>query len=97
MWVRRILEAEHLVYALADGKQVRGPSTGMPAIVSSQASENQNELTKLPLLYLDGEIYQEVERMPPEYVIKAEKEKEKRRRERKREEQQALQVLPVLT
>lgn len=37
-------------------------------------------------------LLQEVEHMPPEYVIKAEKEKEKRRRERKREEQQALQV-----
>jgi len=37
-------------------------------------------------------LLQEVERMPAEYVIKAEKEKEKRRRERKREEQQALQV-----
>lgn len=34
----------------------------------------------------------EIERMPAEYVIKAEKEKEKKRRERKREEQQALQV-----
>lgn len=34
---------------------------------------------------------QEVERMPADYVIKAEKEKEKRRRERKREEQQAMQ------
>lgn len=33
----------------------------------------------------------EIERMPVDYVIKAEKEKEKRRRERKREEQQALQ------
>lgn len=37
-------------------------------------------------------LLQEVERMPQEYVIKAEKEKEKRRRERKREEQQALQI-----
>lgn len=33
----------------------------------------------------------EIEKMPIDYVIKAEKEKEKRRRERKREEQQALQ------
>lgn len=33
----------------------------------------------------------DIERMPIDYVIKAEKEKEKRRRERKREEQQALQ------
>lgn len=33
----------------------------------------------------------DIERMPSEYVIKAEKEKEKRRRERKREEQQAMQ------
>ena len=33
----------------------------------------------------------EIEVMPQDYVIKAEKEKEKRRRERKREEQQALQ------
>ena len=33
----------------------------------------------------------EIEKMPVDYVIKAEKEKEKRRRERKREEQQALQ------
>lgn len=33
----------------------------------------------------------EIEKMPQDYVIKAEKEKEKRRRERKREEQQALQ------
>ena len=33
----------------------------------------------------------EIEKMPQEYVIKAEKEKEKKRRERKREEQQALQ------
>ena len=31
-----------------------------------------------------------IDKMPVEYVIKAEKEKEKRRRERKREEQQAL-------
>eukprot|EP01034_Spumella_vulgaris_P021591 gene21591-27629_t len=36
-------------------------------------------------------LLQDIERMPTEYVIKAEKEKEKRRRERKREEQQALQ------
>jgi len=41
--------------------------------------------TKLESLLAD------IERMPMEYVIKAEKEKEKRRRERKREEQQALQ------
>ena len=34
----------------------------------------------------------EIERMPADYVIKAEREKEKRRRERKREEQQALQI-----
>eukprot|EP01041_Mallomonas_annulata_P001881 gene1881-3649_t len=33
----------------------------------------------------------EIERMPTEHVIKAEREKEKKRRERKREEQQALQ------
>mmetsp|Transcript_10051 Transcript_10051/g.15214 ORF Transcript_10051/g.15214 Transcript_10051/m.15214 type:complete len:576 (-) Transcript_10051:147-1874(-) len=33
----------------------------------------------------------EVEKMPTEYVVKAEKDKEKKRRERKREEQQALQ------
>mmetsp|Transcript_12060 Transcript_12060/g.18219 ORF Transcript_12060/g.18219 Transcript_12060/m.18219 type:complete len:578 (-) Transcript_12060:185-1918(-) len=33
----------------------------------------------------------EVEQMPTEYVVKAEKDKEKKRRERKREEQQALQ------
>mmetsp|Transcript_34526 Transcript_34526/g.32899 ORF Transcript_34526/g.32899 Transcript_34526/m.32899 type:complete len:564 (-) Transcript_34526:109-1800(-) len=33
----------------------------------------------------------QIEKMPIDYVIKAEKEKEKRRRERKREEQQALQ------
>jgi len=33
----------------------------------------------------------DIEKMPIDYVIKAEKEKEKRRRERKREEQQALQ------
>jgi len=33
-----------------------------------------------------------IEKLPSDYVIKAEKEKEKRRRERKREEQQALQV-----
>ena len=33
----------------------------------------------------------EIDKMPQEYVIKAEKEKEKKRRERKREEQQALQ------
>ena len=32
-----------------------------------------------------------IEKLPQDYVIKAEKEKEKRRRERKREEQQALQ------
>ena len=32
-----------------------------------------------------------IDKMPSDYVIKAEKEKEKRRRERKREEQQALQ------
>lgn len=37
-------------------------------------------------------LLQDIELMPSEYVIKAEKEKEKRRRERKREEQQALQV-----
>jgi hypothetical protein len=37
-------------------------------------------------------LLQEIEKMPAEYVIKAEKEKEKKRRERKREEQQALQV-----
>lgn len=36
-------------------------------------------------------LLQDIERMPADYVIKAEKEKEKRRRERKREEQQALQ------
>lgn len=34
----------------------------------------------------------EIEKMPIEYVIRAEKEKEKKRRERKREEQQALQI-----
>ena len=33
----------------------------------------------------------EIDKMPQDYVIKAEKEKEKKRRERKREEQQALQ------
>lgn len=33
----------------------------------------------------------EIEKMPAEYVIKAEKDKEKKRREHKREEQQALQ------
>lgn len=33
----------------------------------------------------------EIEKMPTEYVIKAEKDKEKKRREHKREEQQALQ------
>lgn len=37
-------------------------------------------------------LLQDIENMPQDYVIKAEKEKEKRRRERKREEQQALQV-----
>jgi hypothetical protein len=37
-------------------------------------------------------LLQEIEKMPTEYVIKAEKEKEKKRRERKREEQQALQI-----
>jgi hypothetical protein len=36
-------------------------------------------------------LLQDIERMPTDYVIKAEKEKEKRRREKKREEQQALQ------
>eukprot|EP00981_Chlorochromonas_danica_P013086 scaffold5788_cov159-Ochromonas_danica.AAC.2 len=36
-------------------------------------------------------LLQDIERMPTDYVIKAEKEKEKRRRERKREEQQAQQ------
>ncbi len=36
-------------------------------------------------------LLQDIERMPVDYVIKAEKEKEKRRREKKREEQQALQ------
>lgn len=36
-------------------------------------------------------LLQDIERMPNDYVIKAEKEKEKKRRERKREEQQALQ------
>lgn len=41
--------------------------------------------SKLEVLLMD------IERMPNEYVIKAEKEKEKKRRERKREEQQALQ------
>jgi len=34
----------------------------------------------------------EIEKMPQDYVIKAEKEKEKKRRERKREEQQAYQI-----
>jgi hypothetical protein len=34
-------------------------------------------------------LLQEIDRMPVESVIRAEKEKEKRRRERKREEQQA--------
>ncbi len=37
-------------------------------------------------------LLQDIENMPQDYVIKAEKEKEKRRRERKREEQQALQI-----
>jgi hypothetical protein len=37
------------------------------------------------------ELLLDIERMPVDYVIKAEKEKEKRRRERKREEQQAMQ------
>lgn len=37
-------------------------------------------------------LLKEIERMPQDYVIKAEKEKEKRRRERKREEQQALHI-----
>ena len=36
------------------------------------------------------QLLSEIEKMPVDYVIKAEKEKEKRRRERKREEQQAL-------
>lgn len=42
--------------------------------------------SKLESLLLD------IEKMPQEYVIRAEKEKEKKRRERKREEQQALQI-----
>lgn len=35
----------------------------------------------------------EIEKMPQDYVIRAEKEREKRRREKKREEQQALQEM----
>merc|ERR1711871_471463 len=38
-----------------------------------------------------GVLLAEIDKMPQDYVIKAEKEKEKKRRERKREEQQALQ------
>lgn len=38
------------------------------------------------------QLLKDIERMPADYVIKAEKEKEKRRRERKREEQQALHI-----
>lgn len=34
----------------------------------------------------------DIEKMPQDYVIRAEKEKEKKRREKKREEQQALQI-----
>jgi Domain of unknown function (DUF4200) len=56
------------------------------------ASSKPNTLFMLSQLESRLEVLlMEIERMPVEYVIKAEKEKEKRRRERKREEQQALQ------
>ena len=56
------------------------------------ASSKPNTLFMLSQLEsrLEG-LLAEIERMPVEYVIKAEKEKEKRRRERKREETQAFQ------
>lgn len=56
------------------------------------ASSKPNTLFMLSQLESRLELLlMEIERMPVDYVIKAEKEKEKRRRERKREEQQALQ------
>ena len=56
------------------------------------ASSKPNTLFMLSQLESRLEVLlMEIERMPVDYVIKAEKEKEKRRRERKREEQQALQ------
>lgn len=56
------------------------------------ASTKPNTLLMLSQMESKLEVLlQEIDRMPAEYVIKAEKEKEKRRRERKREEQQALQ------
>lgn len=57
------------------------------------ASSKPNTLFMLSQMESKLEVLlQDIELMPSEYVIKAEKEKEKRRRERKREEQQALQV-----
>lgn len=56
------------------------------------ASSKPNTLFMLSQMESKLEILlREIEQMPTDYVIKAEKEKEKRRRERKREEQQALQ------
>jgi hypothetical protein len=57
------------------------------------ASSKPNTLFMLSQMESKLEVLlQDIENMPPDYVIKAEKEKEKRRRERKREEQQALQI-----
>lgn len=56
------------------------------------ASTKPNTLLMLSQLEIKLEnLLMEIEKMPPEYVIRAEKEKEKKRRERKREDQQALQ------
>ena len=57
------------------------------------ASSKPSTLFMLSQMEIKLEVLlKDIERMPTEYVIKAEKEKEKRRRERKREEQQALHV-----
>lgn len=56
------------------------------------ASSKPNTLFMLSQLESKLEdLLADIETMPTEYVIKAEREKEKKRRERKREEQQALQ------
>ena len=58
-----------------------------------EASSNTHTLLMLTQLESKLEsLLHDIDKMPQDYVIRAEKEKEKRRRERKREEQQALHL-----
>ena len=97
---RRVLFRSPLIVPQAQSQQEKekllGELNAKVRMVYEQsgfdASSKPNTLFMLSQLESRLEVLlMEIERMPVDYVIKAEKEKEKRRRERKREEQQALQ------